>query len=114
MDVYPSADQVAIAIITASREVGADPIDVVLGNGNAGCKEGGGTTQYAISRARAYAAFALRTVFTQCGAVAIGRMVGSRSPSGLLASLDAQMRNKSLRWWDDKVFMRVASSLTEE
>jgi hypothetical protein len=104
MDVPPSADQVAAAIIAACRETGADPESVASGAKGAG-------SRFPISRARAYAALAIRAVFPENGSVALGRMVGSNAPSSYVTQIDNQLRNGLLKWWDDKTFMRVVEAL---
>lgn len=104
MDIPPNADQVAVAIIAASREMGADPIDVAEGVKGCGAR-------FPIARARAYAALAIRAIFPDNGSVALGRMVGSSSPKSYVTTLDGNLRDGRIKWWDDAVFMRVVAAI---
>jgi hypothetical protein len=104
MDSPPTADQVAIAIIAACGETGADPEDVIGGRLGTG-------QNFPISRARTYAALALRAIFPDNGNVAFGRMVGSRSPGSFVTLVDHQIKDGTLKWWDDAVFMRVVEAI---
>lgn len=79
----PSADAVAVAIVAAAREVCPErwrEVAVAIVSGE--ITRGGPQGDVAISRGRTYAAKALDEVF-DCGAVAIGRMVGSGLGGGL-------------------------------
>jgi hypothetical protein len=109
-DRFPTADQAAAAIVAACRETGADPIkclqgvsfDHVIGRNN--------PARYCYSRARIYAAMAIRQLFN-CGAVAVGRIVGSRSSGCLLSNIDFQMRNDKMRWYDGAAKDRVVAAV---
>lgn len=110
---FPTADDVAIAIIAASKEVNADPILVASG---ARRSYGGGF--YEITRARYYAAEALVKVFSpQCSAAAASRMVGvNQRPDGgnaavFLSNLRQMRKANSIKWWNNGVFERVVTAL---
>lgn len=104
MDGLPTADEVAAAIVAASAETGAKPEAVAAG-------AAGNRYHPEVTRARAYAAFALRAVFEKCSAQSISKWCGSQSPAAHLSMLDIQLRAKALEWWDDKTFMRVISAV---
>lgn len=102
-DSPPSSYGVAAAIVAAAREMGVDPIAIASGET---CR-GGPKGNYAVSRARAYAALAIRAVFPDNGNTALARWVGSSSPSSYICSIDHQLKHKLIKWWDDALFMRV-------
>lgn len=102
----PTADHIAIAIIAACRETGADPEQVAMGATNKAGRHG----DHSITHARAYAALALAAVF-DCGRPAIARMVGSRHPNAYMSGLDFARKRGDMRWWDDAAFMRVVTAV---
>jgi hypothetical protein len=103
----PTADHIAIAIVAACKETGADPEHVAMGANTAGRK-----SNHSIPRARAYAAIALRAVFEGAAAPMIARAVGyNKAATGALAQIDFQFRQGLMRWWDDAAFMRVVAAL---
>lgn len=104
----PTADTIAVAIIAAAKETGADPIDVAVGVlATAGIHSG----KIAVSRARAYAALALRAVLDNVPSKSIATWVASGSPAVYIGSIDFQIRNKQLKWWDNNAFMRVVEAV---
>ena len=108
--VRPSADDIAHAIVAASREIGADPIAVVTGQ--LGIERGRGQT-WEISRARNYAGWALRKVFEDCPPDALARMlgVGRMSWSSFWGNIDFNLRNNKYKWWNAAAFDRIASAV---
>lgn len=108
-NVYPpTADQVAIAIIAASKETGASP-QLVASRANDNRLD----RTFAISRARTYAALAIRAIFPENSGASISRMVGSSYPEQHLQQIDSRMKNNDLKWFDNDAFMRVVDA-TEE
>lgn len=108
----PDADAVARAVVAACRETGADPEAVMAGE-----RAGHGWSRddiWPVSRARAYAAWALVCVFTHCERRVIGRLVGSNSPSALICNIDYNLRNRKFKWWNDGAFRRVVAAIKNE
>lgn len=103
MDSYPHPDLIAHAIVAACKETGADPVAVASGERDGDC-------YYSVSRARAYAATAIRAVWQGCGNMAIARMFGASSPSCYFASLEAR-RSKGLSWWSARALERVVTAI---
>ncbi len=107
----PTSKDVAVAIVAACRETGADPIEVATG----GERRNGVQAQklQAITRARAYAGRAIDKVFNRVERgvqrPSIARMVGANKPSwfSFFSSLDA----RPLSWWDDEAFKRVVDAV---
>lgn len=106
-DEPPSAYQVAVAIVAASRELSADPASVATGVAG----RGGRYADHSVPRARAYAAYAIRHCFPQNGSTAIGRWVGARLAGSYMSVIDAQRRGGQIRWWDEAVFRRVVAEV---
>lgn len=105
----PRAECVVAAIKAACAETGAHHTAVF--NGDTDEKS---DRSFPISRARAYAAMAIRAVFEEPRRTSdIGRLVGSRIPGQYLAQLDTRLRNGDLQWFDNAAFMRVVAA-TEE
>lgn len=111
VDYPPTADQVATAIVAACRETGADPITVASGNSDD--RRATVAHKYAISRARVYAALAIRAVFEENGPAAIARWVGAGTPSCYVTNVDRDLKEARLKWWDEAAFKRVIAA-TEE
>ncbi len=105
---YPTADDVARAVVAACRETGADPEECVTGR--VYCV-GGAANKYALSRARVYAAFALDELFDECGSSSMSRMVGASSVTCHLSTARSQQRNGLLRWFDGAALERVKSAV---
>lgn len=59
------------------------------------------------SRARAYAAFALRAIFEDGQPAKIAAMVGAVQHYQYFAGKDNDMKTGRLTWWNDAAFMRV-------
>lgn len=111
VDYPPTADQVAAAIVAACRETGADPIAVASGEKDD--TRAAPERKYAVSRARAYAALAIREIFKENGPVAIARWVGAGTPSCYMTNVDRDVREARLKWWDAAAYQRVVAA-TEE
>lgn len=108
-----NADTVAIAIVAAARETGADPVAVASGQID---DSYGGGAAYPISRARSYAAVALHNLFYgQCdfGSPIFARMVGvsRKSEAAFFGGLDSRKRKGSAKWWDEKALERVRAAV---
>lgn len=103
----PSADNVAAAILAACRETGADFERLCRGDADRDDKH------FKISRARVYAALAIRAIFPENSAPGIARMVASGYPDTFLAQVDGRMKKNDLKWFDNDAFMRVVAA-TEE
>lgn len=108
VDYPPTADQVAAAIVAACRETGADPIAVASGHRDE--VRSAPDRKFAISRARAYAALAIREIFKENGPVAIARWVGSLSPACYVTNVDRDRKDGRYRWWDEAAFQRVVAA----
>lgn len=110
----PSADEVARAIVAAARETGADPLAVARGDldpqGGFARSEHG----HKISRARAYAAYALLRVFGG-PKQAIARMVGVKrdSATGYFQAIDRR-GGMAQRWCVAVAFERVVAAIEAE
>jgi hypothetical protein len=102
-----NADAVAAAIVAASRETGADPLRVASGQRDL-VRE---PMAHETSRARAYAALALREWFPTHQAMSIARVVGSQSPQVYLSVL--QRRKRTFKWWDEAAFWRVLGAVEQ-
>lgn len=60
------------------------------------------------SHARIYAGLALRALYIeQCDDYLIARMLFAAAPVTWFYQVDARMRRKELRWWNDEIFMAV-------
>ncbi len=104
---YPTADQVAIAVVEACRSAGGSPLKCVEASvGN-------------MPRARYIAMHALVAAFPDCRIPAICRMVGFRGKfdetlmrayENSKTGIDAGI----IRWWRPEVAARIASVLKDE
>lgn len=103
----PTADEVARAIVAAARETGADPIELASGaRGNRHHPD--------ILRARAYAAVALRSQFSDVDWKTIARVVGVWTPAtaySYLKTLDEQRERGYLDWWSVEAYDRVIQAI---
>lgn len=108
----PTAYEIAVAIVAACRETGAQPEAVVLG---AEREHGGFPIRDAIFRARAYAGRAIDRVFNRPTiAIArpdISRLIGVNKPSwsAFFPSIDG----RQLSWWDEDAFKRVVDAVMD-
>lgn len=105
------ADAIARAIVAASKETGADPLDVASGNERSGGYSIQGMRR--VSRARAYAGCALDRVFNKSEVTiarpVIARLIGVNKPSQAcyLSALDG----RPLPWFSGDVLGRVISAI---
>jgi hypothetical protein len=118
-DRFPTADQVATAIVAACRETGrltgdsdvqANALALARGERDAFRSKDAG---FPISRARIYAALALDDIFG-CGGTAIARMVGvgpNASKGTLLPTARSNIENNALRWYDPAALGRVKAAV---
>lgn len=108
----PTAYEIAVAIVAACRETGAQPEAVVLG---AEREHGGFPIRDAVFRARAYAGRALDRVFNRPTiAIArpeIARMIGVNKPSW--GSFFSAIDGRKLSWWDEDAFTRVVDAVMD-
>jgi hypothetical protein len=106
MPEFPTAHEVAVAIVAASRETGACPLRVASGQRDAMIEP----MAYETSRARAYAAMALKAL-TTAGPTAIGRMVGTLQPDVYLSGLAKRIATKKHAWWSEVALARVCAAV---
>jgi hypothetical protein len=106
----PSADTVALAIVAASRITGADPCAVARGEVSRG--RGG----YEVTRARAYAALALRQFDNRIPPKVISKLVGTKASSApcYLGTLEFQQRQGEMKWLDRSALARIVGYLRGE
>jgi|HubBroStandDraft_6_1064221.scaffolds.fasta_scaffold1302654_2 hypothetical protein len=111
-DRFPTADQVATAIVAACRETGGDLLPTALALARGERDPRVGAVPYPISRARVYAALALESLF-DVGGTAISRMVGAANPSRgtLLPMIRSNIENNALRWYDPAALERVKAAV---
>lgn len=93
---FPSADHVALAIVTAARLVGEDPLEVV----------GGGK-----SRARHLAMEALVMAFPDARRAGLGLCCGYPVPRAAQAGVFHARRT---RWWRDELVDEVLGAVVAE
>lgn len=103
-----TADHVARAVVAAARETGADPVAVASGE-NPSAK----TQDYSVSRARAYAATALATIFTSVPNMRIARLCGVSKAYAQVYfnTLRTNRRGNATTWWRDDVLSRVIDAV---
>jgi len=104
-----TAEDVACALVAASKETGADPVVVAMGVTNIGGGKGG---DFSIAHARAYAALALAQVFPESGNDKVSRAVGAKS-GAYVRQIEAQLGRSNLAWWDCEAFARVREALRQ-
>lgn len=93
---FPTADEVATAIVAAARLTGEDPVACIAGAPALRC--------------RAFAFEALRSVFPEARVAGLGRCVGWQPSSthGQIASA------KTRSWWSDDAVDEVVGALIDE
>jgi hypothetical protein len=101
------ADKVAVAIVTAAREVGGDAWQQVAFD-VAGGKVVVGGHDYSVPRARAYAAHALN-MMTDWPRSSIVNMVGGRGHADQFFGNIKAMRSKA--FWDNAIVDRVTQAI---
>ena len=108
----PTADEVARAIVAASREVGAKPIDVAEGASGVG-RAARVEARQAAGRARSYAAKALAAVFTSYPRSRIAGFVGNRGlvRQSYFSALDQRIRAGTVAWWNEAALARVVEAI---
>lgn len=106
-DTFPTADLVARAIVAAAKETGANPEEVAMGV----TVRGGRNGDYEISRARAYAAMAIKAQFPDCHNASIARMVGAKWPTSYIGGIEFQQRNGNMKWWNAAALKRVIDAI---
>lgn len=112
LDVFPTADEVAVVIVAASRETGASPLDVATGQLDYDGGPHGPYRDFPIARARYYAARTLAESF-RVGAPACSRMcgVGTNSYHTFLPSTDHRIRTGKAQWFNANILKRVKRAL---
>jgi hypothetical protein len=81
---FPTADQIALAIVTACRIFGEDPIALVKGRSG--------------TRARQIAFAALMEVFPKARRAGLGACLGFGTPR---AAQGQTMTSRKLKWWNE-------------
>jgi hypothetical protein len=107
----PTADQIARAIVAASRECGVDPLAVARGDMD---RQHGQFVGYMTGRARHYAAEALRRQFKNVPMTEIAMWCGVRNRSSIKAYFSAKDQARAsgkLVWWDEAVVVRVIEAI---
>lgn len=94
---FPTADQIALAVVMAARLHGEDPIAIVRG--------GGGT------RARAVAFDALASAFDRAPKIRLARCCGYPSPHSSYALLQ---KAQSQKWWSEDDVDEIVGALLSE
>lgn len=93
---FPSADHIAVAIVTAARAASENPLEVV----------GGGK-----SHARHIAMEALMLAFPDARRAGLGRCCGYRVPHAAQAGV---FHAKRTRWWSDDLVDEVLGAVVAE
>lgn len=91
---FPTADDVARAILAACRETGEDPLAVASGKID--------------QRARHYALNALKAIFPDARSRSISRMCGG--PAYAFYSYSRYKVFRVAKWWDESAFERVLAA----
>lgn len=106
----PTADEVAVAIVTAARLLGADPIEAITGEPKTTYNR---NRRLLATRARAYAARAIDKVFNgrhvYVARPAIARIVGV-SPSSVNCYFPSMSALKK-SWWVESIFVATVDAL---
>ena len=89
---YASADEIALAVVTAARLTDENPLDIL-------------DPRLRPSRAKVYALAALWEAFPQCSKIAMTRGLGfgRAFQNNALAGLNAQKCRRDLKWHDEYV-----------
>lgn len=106
------ADEIAIAIVLASREVGADPLDV--GAGKLDAVAGVPMKVRVIARARYYAGCVLRRLYPDRNQTTIACYVGANrnSAGAFFSGLDQRIANPAgLSWWRPGIVDRIVEDV---
>ena len=96
---YPSADAVAVEIVTAARETGEDPFACVGGGYGLHCRH--------------YAAHALKRVYPNMLTSTLARVVGSGSPHSFWTQSNRCALDGTFKWWSPSVARRVERALRD-
>lgn len=99
-----TADQVAVAIVSAARRLGADPLAVAQGHRAMSTKD------LSIPRARAYAATALVDGLG-VGPIVAGRVCGSQTPEVYLSVHRRRLALGEIKWWKAEVLAGVIEDI---
>lgn len=95
-DTFPTADQVATAIVTAARLTGESPVACIAGEGGMHC--------------RCFALEALKSVFPEARVAGLARCVGFNP-----ATYGGSMASAKIRsWWSDEFVDEVVGALVPE
>lgn len=103
----PTADQVAAALVTASRLMGADVVTVATDYGSRNLES---------SRARAYAALALEELFPRASRPSVARMVGVPRGTGdgvFIANLRFRIKMKQANWFKQELVDQIKAAVLE-
>lgn len=105
---FPTANQIAHAIVAACKITGADPIAVAS-------RESDMQNQllFPIARARSYAALALRERFPDLPNAAVDRVVGCRTLGVFLSALMRRVKAGGMPWLDPERLAGVVQAIPE-
>lgn len=90
---FPSAHQIAIAIVAAARLHGEDPVKVAFGRGG-------------VARARVFSYAALVAAFPDARKTGLAKAVGYSDIYPASAALNA---GRKAKWWDEVAIARIAA-----
>lgn len=94
---FPTADQIALAVVTSARLVGESPLAVVRGG--------------ARSRARVLAMESLKLAFPEFSWMAVARCCGHAHPRAAQAAV---LQAHDRAWWRDDLLDEVVGALVAE
>jgi hypothetical protein len=104
-----TADDIAIAVVTACKATGADPYAVVRGEDD-GFR--GPMADYPIGRARCYAAFALHKVFQNDYPLALyAKLLGVKPASQSVYVAGLKLKRRLTSWWQDEIVEKVVAAI---
>lgn len=114
---WPSADEVAVAVVTAVRLAAAGPLDSAQVLRRCEALVSGEVIRkdialiHGVSRARAYAALALADLFPGVGPIAVSRMCGSTTPSAHLGTMRHRIHHSTAPWYDPAMLALVRAAV---
>lgn len=108
---YPTADQIAHAIVAACRITGADPVAVASRETD---RPSAAPVLFPIARARSYAALAIQAFFPALPRAAVDRVVGC-TPSSIgmfVGSLNRRIKDGGCTsWYDPERLLGVVNAI---
>jgi hypothetical protein len=112
----PTADQVALAIVEASKVTGADPITVACGDEQTSARGWGKVAPREIVRARYYALVALVETL-DCARPLCAKLIGIKHPAtqaAIYGTIESRLRHGEMRWFDRAVVEAIKAKLGAE